>query len=184
MCPLPPILWSAGAGASSGRSSADSSSRLPRVVPAPVRAMMARTGGAFRDLLRGPVGSAAPAGAGCRGRGLAGDPRDRLRGDEQGAGVDEVLTGGERRLGATAGDAGDGLDADAGHLAGVLRRVGRDRAVLEQTVDVVAATVNRREGHAGLPSSLERLIGAIGRRLVYRVDGGDVGVGRQAILHG
>src|SRR5262249_33822172 len=128
--------------------------------------------------------SAAPAGGGGLRRRLAGHAGQRLRGDQVGAGVDEVLAARVLRLGAALGHLGHGLHAELGHLARVLGRVGRYGAVLQQTVDVLAAAVDRDHQDVGLVGGLERLDRAVRAGLVDGVHDVDVRVLGQAVLHG
>ena len=92
------------------------------------------------------------------------------------------MPGGQGRLGTAAGDRGDGFTPSWPSCRDTaLSR--RDDAVLEQPVDVVAATVDRHDQYVALAGRLQRLVGTVSGGLVDRVDDVDVRVLRQAVLH-
>src|SRR4051794_5663779 len=80
-----------------------------------------------------PLSSAgrAPARLLALGRCLAVDPGQRLRGDELGPRVQVVLPGRERGRLLALADLGDRVDPQLRHLAGVLRGVGGEDALLD-----------------------------------------------------
>src|ERR1700759_5597635 len=71
-----------------------------------------RADGAAPSSVAIATGSAAPAGRGARGGGLAGDAGHRLGGHQRGAGVEEGQAAGHAGLAAAAGELGDRLHAE------------------------------------------------------------------------
>ena len=111
--------------------------------------------------------NSAPAVAHAEGHVLGGHAVRRVAGDQLDAGV---LVAGWLR--AAARGAGEGVDAQARHVLGVLLRGGVDDARPHAVLDRVAAAVDRDEDHVVVADAggLQGLRGAEGRGLVDGVD--------------
>ena len=108
-----------------------------------------------------------------------------LVGDQRDTGVEEVETLARLRCGAVFNQLHDRLHAELGHLDGVLL-AGRIDDAVGDLPDSGAAAVDRDDDHviSALARGLQRLVRAVGGRLVDRVDDVDVGVLGEQILHG